>query len=170
MSGTTLYYMYCADQQAPCVWQMSVCCDERISFIYHSSSYLFIHPSFYHTYSSDVIMGVMIIHQSTPYHHHYHYLPHILSYHHHSIEERGGKGRVSKGFDRWMDRCMDGQMDRSMDVSTSSSAEVLPSFHVIHDDNRHLYAVSTQLDYYYYSSKLVLVSTLFKIYQTLHLL
>ena len=67
MSGATLYYMYCADQQAPCVWQMSVCCDERISFIYHSSFYLFIHPSFYHTYSSDVIMGAMIIHQSTPY-------------------------------------------------------------------------------------------------------
>ena len=83
-------------------------------------------------------MGVMIIHQSTPYHHHYHHLPHILSYHHHSIEGRGGKGRVSEGFDRWM--------DRSMDVSTSSSsssAEVLPSFHVIHDDNRHLYAVLT---------------------------
>ena len=158
MSGTTLYYMYCADQQAPCVWQMSVCCDERISFIYHSSFYLFIHPSFYHTYSSDVIMGVMIIHQSTP----YHYLPHILSYHHHSIEVRGGKGRVSQGFDRWM--------DRSMDVSTSSSAEVLPSFHVIHDDNRHLYAILTQLEYNYSSKLVLLVTTVFKLYQTLHLL
>ena len=85
-------------------------------------------------------MGMMIIHQSTPYHHHYHYLSHILSYHHHSIEGRGGKGRVSEGFDRWID----GWIDRSMDVSTSSSSsEVLPSFHVIHDDNRHLYAVST---------------------------
>ena len=65
-------------------------------------------------------------------------------------------------------------MDEWMDVSTSSSAaaEVLPSFHVIHDDNRHLYAVLTYLEYYYYyyNSKLVLVKTLLKIYQTLHLL
>jgi len=69
--------------------------------------------------------------------------------------------------DRWMARWM----ARWMDVSTSSSAEVLPSFHVIHDDNRHLYAVLTYLEYYYYySSKLVLVITLFKLYQTLHLL
>ena len=44
----------------------------------------------------------MIIHQSVSYHHHY--LPHILTYHrHHFIEGRGGKGRVSEGFDRSVD-------------------------------------------------------------------
>ena len=71
----------------------------------------------------------MIIHQSVSYHH---YLPHIFTYHHHSIE---GKRRM----DRWMDGWVGGWIV----VSTSSSAEVLPSFHVIHDDNRHLYAVLT---------------------------
>ena len=81
---------------------------------YHTwSSYIHDHPSVY------IISSSSSSSLSTPY-------PYLSSSFYRREEEDGS---------------MDGWMDRWIVVSTS--AEVLPSFHVIHDDNRHLYAVST---------------------------
>ncbi len=40
-------------------------------------------------HSSDVTIGMMIVHQSTPYqhHHHHNHLPYILSYYHPMVQQ-----------------------------------------------------------------------------------
>jgi hypothetical protein len=116
---------------------------EYMQYLLYFIHLSFIHPSisssFYHTYSSDVSMGMMIIHQSTPYIYSssssssssstpYPYLSssHIILY----------KGRVSEGFDR----SISGWMYLHHHHQLKS---FLSFFHVIHDANRHLYAVLT---------------------------